>query len=82
MKQHRVTVYVIDHDGRGADGVVEEMGRVRYPNDCIHPKFVKAETWDVGEWDDDHPLNLNATHAQALKALFATEPESTIGGDE
>lgn len=78
MKIHRVVLFVIDFDGLGAEGVRAEVARVRYPNDCVSPKVMSVETWDIGEWHDDHPLNL---FHDAEKGLFSTPPESTLGGE-
>lgn len=82
MKVHRVTAYVIDFDGLGAYSVREEIDRIRYPNDCILPRVLSVETWDVGEWDDGHPLNRRDAYKKYREELFATPPESTIRGDE
>jgi hypothetical protein len=57
MKAHILTAVVIDHAGLGAKEVVEELHAANFPNDCIHPRVGKVETFELGEWDDYHPLN-------------------------
>jgi hypothetical protein len=42
VKVHRVVLAVIDFDRLGADGVVEEIENVRYPNDCRQPEDASA----------------------------------------
>ena len=75
MKVHRVTAYVIDFDGLGADSVREEIERTG-------PQVLSVETWDIGEWDDGHTLNRRDAYKKYREELFATQPESTIRGDE
>ncbi len=61
MKAHILTVVILDHDGLGAEGVVEELQSANFANDCIHPKVGKVETFELGEWEDNHPLNQGDT---------------------
>lgn len=55
MKAHLITTLVIDF---------EKYGRKAY-EDRIEQKecgdIVSGETFDIGEWDDDHPLNKIST---------------------
>lgn len=46
-----------------------ELEDARYPNDCIRPEVLSAETREV-EWSDEHPLNYGRTFAAAVKELF------------
>lgn len=76
MKVHRVTVLVLDFDDLGADGVKAEMEAVRYPNHCMNPEVKHVETVDIGEWDDEHPLNYRGETGDAeYRRLFPTEGE-------
>jgi hypothetical protein len=61
MKVHRVEVLVIDFDELGADAVGAVLESTRYPNRCISPRIITTRTYDVGEWDDSHPLNQTNT---------------------
>lgn len=82
MKVHKLTIMVIDFDEVGAAEAGSCIENARYPNRCIMPDFISAETWEIGEWEDDNQINLLSKRKAAIKALFATQPESTIGGDE
>lgn len=79
MKVHKLTFVVIDFDGVGFDAAARAVRDARYPNDCIAPIPVSGATWEIGEWRDDHPLNLNATHDAAVRELLASPPETTYG---
>lgn len=56
MKAYFVTLLVVDHDGVGS-GVKEIIENTKYPNRCINPRVIDLLEADIGEWDDDHPLN-------------------------
>lgn len=68
---HKITLYVIDHDGIGVDEVCDVLANANYPNDCIYPCILSAETADAGEWSDDHPLNKHDTASAEIDRLFA-----------
>lgn len=70
MKARLVTVLIIDHDDMSEDSVMLNMENTRYPNDCISPKVLEIETFDIGEWDDDHPLN-QRDHPDPVGWLYA-----------
>lgn len=68
MKAYKVTVFIIDFDEVG-DDIPVEMENVRYPNHCLHPEIIDMQVADIGEWDDDHPLNKRDTCVQARERL-------------
>lgn len=70
MKVHKVVFTVLDFDNVGAEGVVEVIENTRYPNRCIHPTCHSVESRDIGEWDDDHPLNRQDTARAEIDRLF------------
>jgi hypothetical protein len=70
LKAHVVTLRIIDMDDIGADEIKVVIENAHYPNRCISPDVVNIETADIGEWDDDHPLNSNATAAAEWNRLF------------
>lgn len=70
MKVYKIEVMVIDFDELGEDGIVAEMENVRYPNYCISPVVKSVQSRDIGDWDDDHPLNKEATADAEYKRLF------------
>lgn len=61
MQLIQMTVTVIDFDGLGADEVAKTIENTRYPNWCISPKIREIKVHDIGEWTDDHLLNLKST---------------------
>lgn len=73
MKIHKVTFTVIDFDEVGLDGVIETIENTHYPNRCIWPRFYSGESRDIGEWDDDHPLNQTDTAKAEIERLFGEE---------
>jgi hypothetical protein len=81
VKLHRVVLSIVDIDELGAELVRHEIERFSYPNDCITPSVISIETWDIGEWHDNHPLNKNETAVAAREHLFSTPPESKLGGE-
>jgi hypothetical protein len=70
MKVHLLRVLVIDHDHLGADEVERVLEDTKYPNDCIIPNVIKSQSVDIGEWDDDNPLNHSDTQAAEIDRLF------------
>jgi len=71
MQVHKLTVYVLDFDGLGADGVKETLENQRYPNHCISPSVLFIETREIGEWDDDHPLNHSDKAQEEYERIFS-----------
>lgn len=57
MKAYVLTVVVIDHDEIGQKEVVSALENARYPNRCISPNVKRVQTHNIGEWNDNHPLN-------------------------
>lgn len=54
MKAHILQVLVLDHGDDGAESAKTSIDCNRYPAHCT---ALSHETYDIGEWDDDHPLN-------------------------
>lgn len=71
MKLIKLEVYIIDYDedvnGKEAKEVIEEQ---RYPNHCIHPRVLEYEETDIGEWHDDHPLNMTSADVNLFRSYF------------
>lgn len=68
MRAYILTVVVVDHDDVEASGpgsIGEVIENARYPNRCISPDVVGCEAFDLGEWEDEHPLNYRATDKAA-----------------
>ena len=70
MQVHKLTVIIIDHDELGPDGVKIELENGRFANRCISPNVMSVESVDIGEWDDDNPLNRLDTQEAEIKRLF------------
>ena len=53
MKAYKVEVLVLDHECVGEDEIVYSLKNAEY----IHSKVMSIQSKEIGEWDDDHPLN-------------------------
>lgn len=73
MKAYKVEILIIDFDKLGAEGIKEELENTRYANDCISPDVKNIQEVDLGEWDDDHPLNNPDTCDEEYKRLFPVQ---------
>ena len=71
MKAYKVELLVIDFENIGAEGITDELEGANYGNHCISPVVKKCEVQDIGEWSDDHPLNVSATQTPEYRRLFA-----------
>jgi hypothetical protein len=78
MKAYKVELLVIDFDGLDADGVRDTIENVRYPNHCISPQVMALEDRDIGEWDDNNPLNRRDTANAEYRRLFGEAARSAI----
>jgi len=67
---YKLEVMIIDHDGIGEACVKAAIEDARYPNRCIAPSVQSIEVRDIGEWSDDHPLNLRSTADAEFDRLF------------
>ena len=70
MKVYKVEIMVIDQDEIGEDGVKSVLEYRKYPNRCIAPEVMGIESRDIGEWSDDHPLNLLDKRKDEYNHLF------------
>ncbi len=70
MKVHKVTLMILDFDQLGIQGVADALENARYANDCIMPSVIDIETAEIGEWQDEHPLNSPLTEAKEFARLF------------
>jgi hypothetical protein len=73
MKVYKVTLMIIDHDELGENGIVETIENVNYPNDCIAPEVMDIESRDIGEWEDDNPLNSHVTSDDEFARVFGSK---------
>jgi len=62
MRAYVLTVVVIDFDDvEGTDGIGSIIENARYPNRCINPDVVVQQGYEIGEWEDSHPMNYTTT---------------------
>jgi hypothetical protein len=60
MKAHRITVLVMDHEGYGAQNYADMIANLDY---CTP---YRMETFDIGEWTDEHLLNQQGCDVDAI----------------
>ncbi len=71
MKAIEVTLLIINHDEVTNEEIKDlfENG-THYPNHCIAPLVMSIKEADIGDWNDDHPLNKKATWLAEYERLF------------
>lgn len=56
---HKVSMYVTDIEG---DSIIENLIKSGLDRYDLYPKFIKVESSEEFEWDDDLPINkINST---------------------
>ena len=78
MKAYRLEVFVIDFDDIGIDAIRFELENARFGNRCIEPEVKGVEERDIGEWGDDHPLNMIETADEEYERLFRREQNKGV----
>ena len=80
MKAHRITCLIVDpnHPDTPAQEYASLLENCRY----VNPEILSVETADIGEWSDEHPLNLRDTQEAEVKRLFDTPPAPTTTAAE
>ena len=73
MKAYKVEILIIDHDELGAEGIKQVIEETSYPNYCISPDVKDIVSVEIGEWDDEHPLNKRETSDEEYNRLFKTK---------
>jgi hypothetical protein len=66
MKLIRAEVYIIDHDGLGAEVNAQILRNHPDVNACR----VVAEEVEIGEWEDNHALNFRDTPTEEFRKCF------------
>jgi hypothetical protein len=69
MKAYKIELLVVDHENCGEDEIIFYLENVKY----IYPSVMSIQSKDIGEWDDDHPLNKIDTAKQTYDDLFGDE---------
>ena len=70
MKVYSLEIMVIDFDNVGLEGIKDTIENTRYPNRCISPQVIGHKEADIGEWSDNHPLNMIDGQFAEYKKLF------------
>ena len=66
MKVYKVELLFIDHEDIGAKVMTDLLENVKY----IYPSIMNIEEKDIGEWYDEHPLNLISKQKEEYIKLF------------
>lgn len=69
MKVYKLEVMIIDQDVDSIEDAIYIIDETRYPNH-INVKAITCKEADIGEWDDDNPLNDPDTTKQEMDKLF------------
>lgn len=75
MRAYKIELLIIDFDEVGEEGIKHHIENARYPNHCLSPHVKQIEGVDIGEWDDDHPLNGRDTCKAEYERLFAKDAD-------
>jgi hypothetical protein len=70
MKAYKIELLIVDHDEVGEEDMVTLIEDARYPNHCLSPYVMKIQSRDIGEWSDDHPLNMKDGMKKEFNRLF------------
>ena len=73
MKVYKITLCYIDFDGiasYGDDEIKTMIENARIPNHVSVGDIMKMESVEIGEWEDDNPLNNLTTREQEFNRLF------------
>jgi len=65
MKAYKLEVLIIDHSGYGSDEY-----KTMIENHAYLGTVMNVEEADIGEWRDDHPLNLHTEMNAEYESLF------------
>ena len=65
-KVYKMTLQVIDFEGTSEEDIISTIENSKYF--CVNVKDICSR--EIGEWNDDHPLNKKDTCDQAFKDLF------------
>jgi hypothetical protein len=71
MKVYKIEIMVINHDDLPLSEIEDVIENTRYPNRCIEPQVMNSDVREIGEWDDDGPLNDPKTVEAEYDRLFA-----------
>lgn len=70
MKAYKIELLIVDHDEVGQDDIRNILETQKYPNHCIAPNVMGVECVEIGEWNDDHPLNKLDKQREHFDTIF------------
>lgn len=70
MKVYKMTLMFLDFDNVGPDGAKSLIENARLPNRIDPGSVMELEEREIGEWEDENPLNSGTTKHKAFKELF------------
>ena len=70
MKAYKVTLLIVDHDELGEQEIKDVIENTDFPNHCMNPEVMDIKEAEIGEWDDDHPLNKVETTKEYYEKIF------------
>lgn len=65
MKAYKLELIVVDHSGIGLGEILNSLDYFDYSFD-----ITETQEADIGEWSDDHPLNLGSTSTEEKRKYF------------
>ena len=72
MKAYKIVLGIIDFEEMGEHDIKRVLEDVRY----LSPKALRIESREIGEWSDDHPLNISSIADAEWQRIFATKGEN------
>jgi hypothetical protein len=66
MKAYKYTILIIDHENIGKDDISNCLKYTNY----INPEIIGIQEADIGEWNDEHPLNNTELQEKEFNRLF------------
>ena len=70
MKAYKLEILVIDFDSVGPEEIAISLQNIKAPNRCVTPQIMRFQEAEIGEWSDDHPLNLKDKYQAEYEWLF------------
>jgi hypothetical protein len=78
MKVFKLEVVIIDEDVETIDDAISIIDETRYLNH-VDVHVLNCREVDIGEWEDDNPLNYEDTFKVEVDRLFPPENPGVAG---
>jgi hypothetical protein len=66
MKAYKVEVLVLGFEDMSEDDIVYFIENIKH----LYPTVMSIQSKEIGEWNDDHPLNKTDTIKQTYEELW------------